>query len=641
MRQDDWAEFISASPGTSAGRELRLYAVYGSDDGLNQGQVRELLALSAEGMDYIAGMAERGALDDASVEILKQLREIAVHIETETREAEGIHRQICLYARNIQASIDDLSAQPELYERIIRMEIRPFVLEMKRLWELCTEVLPSEEKRALYRADVMERVKALHDAPPKVWRYDVSIVLLAYNKLEYTMRALESILAYTDFSKGNIELILLNNGSDDGTRAYFESIPHAKVMNLRHNILGTYAYTHILEGKYFVGFSNDVVATPHWLEHLLACMESDARIGTAVPTCNEGSISNGQGIPVPYTNTFEGMAEMQRFAAAHNQLNPALWEEHSQLMPFLHIVRCDLVRFCAADPVFTRAEFVDDDLSTLLRRSGWRQILLKDTFLHHFGSVTLGEGRRKAAGNALDEMRRVYYEKWGVDAWDARGSFVVVEAVWSWHDLRADERVLMLEPRFGDFACDFVNAYRRSGFVPHMTAAVFDAQYLPDTSYLFNETMSVNGIEDLVGKNMGQYDIISAGCYLDELPLKDVIADLERLYALLAPSGMLLLPVRNAGSAYELDYILHKGLRDVYVLENEVRGYVSIPYRQLLNALHTHAFLHQLKTYSVIFRSDLPLMERMKPLLCSDEHLPIDVEESLSVRMFFLGIFRV
>ena len=335
------------------------------------------------------------------------------------------------------------------------------------------------------------------------------------------------------------------------------------------------------------------------------------------------------------------MAEMQRFAAAHNQLNPALWEEHSQLMPFLHIVRCDLVRFCAADPVFTRAEFVDDDLSTLLRRSGWRQILLKDTFVHHFGSVTLGEGRRKAAGNALDEMRRVYYEKWGVDAWDARGSFVGVEAVWSWHDLRADERVLMLEPRFGDFACDFVNAYRRSGFVPHMTAAVFDAQYLPDTSYLFNETMSVNGIEDLVGKNMGQYDIISAGCYLDELPLKDVIADLERLYALLAPGGMLLLPVRNAGSAYELDYILHKGLRDVYVLENEVRGYVSIPYRQLLNALHTHAFLHQLKTYSVIFRSDLPLTERMKPLLCSDEHLPIDVEESLSVRMFFLGIFRV
>ena len=607
---------------------------------MNQGQVRELLALSAEGMDYIAGMAERGALDDASVEILKQLREIAVHIETETRAAEGIRRQICLYARNIQASIDDLSAQPELYERIIRMEIRPFVLEMKRLWELCTEVLPSEEKRALYRADVMERVKALHDAPPKVWRYDVSIVLLAYNKLEYTMRALESILAYTDFSKGNIELILLNNGSDDGTRAYFESIPHAKVMNLRHNILGTYAYTHILEGKYFVGFSNDVVATPHWLEHLLACMESDARIGTAVPTCNEGSISNGQGIPVPYTNTFEGMEEMQRFAAAHNQLNPAFWEEHSQLMPFLHIMRCDLVRFCAADPVYTRAEFVDDDLSTLLRRTCWRQVLLKDTFMHHFGGVTLGEGRRKVAGNALDEMRRVYYKKWSVDAWDGRGGFPGAEVMEQWHTPSANERVLVLEPRFGDFACELFNSYRRGGFVPHMAAAVFDERYLPDTGYLFDETLTATRVEEVAAQSEGGYNIIAAGCYLDELPLGDVIADLEQLYGLLTPGGMLVLPVRNPGSAYELDHMMQYGARDVYCLKNEVKRYSNFSYRHLLRALHAHPYLHRYRVHSIMMQGDDVLAERMKPLLRSSEGAPSDLELSLSVRMFFLGIFK-
>ena len=607
---------------------------------MNQGQVRELLALSAEGMDYIAGMAERGALDDASVEILKQLREIAVHIETETREAEGIRRQICIYARNIQASIDDLSAKPELYERIIRMEIRPFVLEMKRLWELCTEVLPSEEKRALYRADVMERVKALHDAPPKVWRYDVSIVLLAYNKLEYTMRALESILAYTDFSKGNIELILLNNGSDDGTRAYFESIPHAKVMNLRHNILGTYAYTHILEGKYFVGFSNDVVATPHWLEHLLACMESDARIGTAVPTCNEGSISNGQGIPVPYTNTFEGMEEMQRFAAAHNQLNPAFWEEHSQLMPFLHIMRCDLVRCCAADPVYTRAEFVDDDLSTLLRRTCWRQVLLKDTFMHHFGGVTLGEGRRKVAGNALDEMRRVYYKKWSVDAWDGRGGFPGAEVMEQWHTPSANERVLVLEPRFGDFACELFNSYRRGGFVPHMAAAVFDERYLPDTGYLFDETLTATRVEEVAAQSEGGYNIIAAGCYLDELPLGDVIADLEQLYGLLTPGGMLVLPVRNPGSAYELDHMMQYGARDVYCLKNEVKRYSNFSYRHLLRALHAHPYLHRYRVHSIMMQGDDVLAERMKPLLRSSEGAPSDLELSLSVRMFFLGIFK-
>lgn len=607
---------------------------------MEQEQMRSLLEVSVEAVEYVRGALDRGEEPPAAADIMDNLHRIAAAFEAEYADATGLLQKVYLYARNIQASVDELRRDPSLFARVFSCEIRPFVLEMQRLWHLAAEVLSDEGRRAQQQAALMQAMRDLHTAPLSEYPYDVSIVLCAYNKLEYTKAAVESIFAHTDFSDGRVELITINNGSDDGTREYFESLPHAKKLNLKYNILAINAQQYIVEGRYVVGFSNDVIATPHWLEHLLAAMESDPRIACAVPTCNEEGISNGQGIPVPYTNTFEGMAEMQRFAAAHNQLNPALWEEHSQLMPFLAIMRTDVYLMGLLDPIYTRAEFVDDDLSTLLRRTGWRQLLLKDTFMHHFGGVTLGEGRRKVAGNALDEMRRVYYKKWGMDAWDGRGGFPGAEVMEQWHTPSANESVLVLEPRFGDFACELFNSYRRGGFVPHMTAAVFDERYLPDTGYLFDETLTATRVEEVAAQSEGGYNIISAGCYLDELPLKDVIADLERLYALLAPGGMLLLPVRNAGSAYELDYILHKGLRDVYVLENEVRSYVSIPYRQLLNALHTHAFLHQLKTYSVIFRSDLPLTERMKPLLRSNEHLPIDVEESLSVRMFFLGIFR-
>ena len=41
-----------------------------------------------------------------------------------------------------------------------------------------------------------------------------------------------------------------------------------------------------------------------------------------------------------------------------------------------------------------------------------------------------------------------------------------------------------------------------------------------------------------------------------------------------------------------------------------------------------------------MFREDEPLVERMKPLLRSDEDVPPDLEVSLSIRMFFLGIFK-
>ena len=606
---------------------------------MDKEQMRSLLDVSVEAVDYIAAVIEHGTDDPAVSELMDNLRRIAAAVEAEMQGADGLLQKVYLYARNMQASMEELQRDPSLFARVFSCEIRPFILEMQRLWHLAAEVLSDEGRRAQQQAALMQAMRDLHTAPQSEYPYDVSIVLCAYNKLEYTKAAVESIFAHTDFSSGRVELITINNGSDDGTREYFESLPHAKKINLKYNILGFNAVQYIAEGRYYLGYSNDVIATPHWLDQLYAAMASDAHIAQAVPTCNEEGVSNDQGIPVPYPNTFAGLERMHTFAAAHNHMNPALWEERPVLMPFLAITRTDVYRMGLIDPIYTRAEFVDDDLSTLLRRTGWRQLLLKDTFMHHFGGVTLGEGRRKAAGNALDEMRRVYYEKWGVDAWESRGSFIAVEDVWKWHAFRAGERVLILEPRFGDLACGLVNEYRRSGFAPHMTAAVFDECYLPDTDYLFDVTVTAEGIEDVAAEG-GRYDVISAGCYLDELPLKDVIADLEHLYSLLAEDGMLLLPVRNPGSAYELDHVMNKGMRDVYVIENEVKSYRSFSYRHLLRALYAHPYLHRYQVHSIMFREDEPLVERMKPLLRSDEDVPSDLEVSLSIRMFFLGIFK-
>lgn len=602
-------------------------------------QIQALFDISLEGTDYLAQMGECGAGNPEAEAILQNLREIAGILAAEI-DGTGLRRQIHLYAKNIQASIDDLCARPALYERIIRMEIRPFVFEMQRLWELDTKHLATAERRTAYRKEIMEQAAALHHSLQREYKYDVSVKVLAYNKLEYTKYAVESILTHTDFSRGNIELILLNNGSDDGTREYFESIPHAKVMNLRHNILGTYAYTHILEGRYFVGFSNDVVATPHWLEHLLACMESDKRIAMAVPVCNEESISNCQGRPVPYPNTFAGMEAMQEFAAEHNQLNPALWEERSQLMPFLAIVRTELQQVSAADSVYTRAEFVDDDVSTLLRRTGWRQVLLRDTFVHHFGGVSLTADRQDVRNTALQEMRSVYYEKWGVDAWNSRGGFPVAEIVGEWHTLHGDECVLILEPRFGDFACEILNGYRRRGIVPHMTAAVFDTRYQEDTGYLFDTTVTAAGIAEFATQGAGKYDVISAGVYLDELPLGDVIADIERLYALLTPGGMLLLPVRNPVSAYELISLMDRGTRDLYSGAHEVKSYRIIPGEQLFSAIRTHPYLRPYKLYKIVYKSDMPFVERMTALQATNGSSVEQEEQRLSVRMFYLGLFK-
>ena len=605
---------------------------------MEQEKMRSLLAVSVEAADYIQAVLGHGEEEAVVGELVDNLSRIAAAIEVEMRGADGLLQKVYLYARNIQASMEALRRDPSLFARVFSCEIRPFVLEMQRLWHLASEVLSDEGRRAQQQAVLMQAMRDLHTVPPSEYPYDVSIVLCAYNKLEYTKAAVESIFAHTDFSSERVELITINNGSDDGTREYFESLPHAKKINLKYNILGFNAVQYIAEGRYYLGYSNDVIATPHWLDQLYAAMESDAHIAQAVPTCNEEGVSNDQGVPVPYPSTFAGLERMQEFAAAHNHLNPTLWEERSLLMPFLSITRTDVYRMGLVDPIYTRAEFVDDDLSTLLRRTGWRQLLLKDTFMHHFGGVTLGTDRCNVANNSIVEMRSVYYKKWRVDAWEARGGFMGMENAWRWHTFRENGRVLILEPRFGHLACDLFNAYRRSGYTPHMTAAVFDERYLPDTDYLFDETVVAQHIGDIPVQ--GRYDIISAGCYLDELPLDDVLADLERLYELLAPGGMLLLPVRNPGSAHELTYIMNTGGRDIYCSANEVKLWQAIPYRPLLRAIDAHPYLHRYKVHSMVYHEDAPVIERMEQMLSRDGNTSSVATLDLSARMFFLGIFK-
>lgn len=605
---------------------------------MDKEQICSLLDVSVEAVDYIAAVIEHGTDDPTVAELMDNLRRIAAAVEAEMQGVDGLLQKVYLYARNMQASMEELQRDPSLFARVFSCEIRPFILEMQRLWHLAAEVLSDEGRRAQQQAALMQAMRDLHTAPQSEYPYDVSIVLCAYNKLEYTKAAVESIFAHTDFSSGRVELITINNGSDDGTREYFESLPHAKKINLKYNILGFNAAQYIAEGRYYLGYSNDVIATPHWLDQLYAAMESDAHIAQAVPTCNEEGVSNDQGVPVPYPNTFAGLERMQEFAAAHNHLNPTLWEERSLLMPFLSITRTNVYRMGLVDPIYTRAEFVDDDLSTLLRRTGWRQLLLKDTFMHHFGGVTLGTDRCNVTNNSIVEMRSVYYKKWRVDAWEARGGFMGMENAWRWHTFRENGRVLSLEPRFGHLACDLFNAYRRSGYTPHMTAAVFDERYLPDTDYLFDETVVAQHIGDIPVQ--GRYDIISAGCYLDELPLDDVLTDLERLYELLAPGGMLLLPVRNPGSAHELTHIMNTGGRDIYCSANEVKLWQAIPYRPLLRAIDAHPYLHRYKVHSMVYHEDAPVIERMEQMLSRDGNTSSVATLDLSARMFFLGIFK-
>lgn len=244
------------------------------------------------------------------------------------------------------------------------------------------------------------------------YKYDLSIYVCGYNKLEYTKACVESILETVPKSL-NYELILLNNGSTDGTQAYFDSLGCNKVITFINNIRSDRGIQKIFEGKYVLGVSNDIVVSKNSIENLLICIESDEKIAMVVPATS--NVSNYQSLDITYSTK----EEFDEFIKKNNISSPNLWEERSRLCNPIALFRSD-VHFSnrgigAVDKAFIYTEFGDDALSLRLRRAGYKMILAKDSYCHHYGSVTLRESQVKE--NTLDKSRKIFIERYGIDAW--------------------------------------------------------------------------------------------------------------------------------------------------------------------------------------------------------------------------------
>lgn len=244
------------------------------------------------------------------------------------------------------------------------------------------------------------------------YKYDLTIYVLAYNKLEYTKKCIESIIKYTP-NYLNYELVILNNGSTDGTQEYFESLKCKKEISFSKNIRGDKGIQYIFEGKYVLGISNDVIVTENYLDNLLKCIDSDSRIAMVVPTTP--NISNLQSIPASYFT----LEEMHKFAKENNISNPRRWEERTRLCNPLALYRSNLLYSSKGiggnDKYFVYSEFGDDALALRLRRAGYKMILAKDCYCYHFGSITLKESQIKE--NTLDKSQKLFIDRYGINAW--------------------------------------------------------------------------------------------------------------------------------------------------------------------------------------------------------------------------------
>lgn len=240
-------------------------------------------------------------------------------------------------------------------------------------------------------------------------RFDgISIVIPHYDKRDYLQECIESI---QELTHEPYEIIVIDNGSGDGSIQYLQSlsgIVRYKACQVNLGFAGAVNQgLRMARGSTLLILNNDTVVTKNWLSNLLTCLQKDPSYGIVGPVTNY--ISGEQLIETNYNN-INGMHE---FACSYNRSDSARWTVTGRLTGFCMIMKRETFeRLGYFDEGYEIGNCEDDDYGLRTRLLGLQLIIAKDTFIHHYGSVSM-----KALDSRFDqvyEKNLLYYSmKWG------------------------------------------------------------------------------------------------------------------------------------------------------------------------------------------------------------------------------------
>ncbi|MNO69582.1 N-glycosyltransferase [compost metagenome] len=238
-----------------------------------------------------------------------------------------------------------------------------------------------------------------------------SIVILTLNKLEYTMDCIQSIREYT--RNVQYEIIVVDNGSTDGTREWL--LTQKDIISILNdkNVgfpSGCNQGIEIAKGKTVMLLNNDVIVTENWLANLLNCLYSSEEIGAVGPITNSASYYQA------VTANYSTIIEMHNFAKEYHEANKGEWEQRLKLIGFCMLIKKEVInKIGMLDEVFTPGHYEDDDYSYRMMQAGFKLMLCKDVFIHHYGHITFND-QGTPSSPIIRANREKFNKKWGFDS---------------------------------------------------------------------------------------------------------------------------------------------------------------------------------------------------------------------------------
>lgn len=241
----------------------------------------------------------------------------------------------------------------------------------------------------------------------------VSVIIPVYNNVRLTAACLNALLR--ELGSIPIEVIVVDDGSTDGTAEYLESCSGLRVITHAGNhgfVQAVNDGAAAARGRYLHFLNNDTIVTPGWMTPLLRTFESDmvGAVGSQL-RAPDGTISEAGGVVWKDGNA-------SNFGRGRSAKDPAVafpravdYCSAASLM-----IRADLFRQLGGfSQEFAPAYYEDVDLCFRVRAAGYRVTYHPDSVVVHFEGGTSGTDTSAGVKSFQIPHRDVFTEKWSAE----------------------------------------------------------------------------------------------------------------------------------------------------------------------------------------------------------------------------------
>lgn len=234
--------------------------------------------------------------------------------------------------------------------------------------------------------------------------YRCDIIVVTWNKLDYIRQCVESILRNTTVKS---RLLIVDNASEEDTRAYLKGLRG----NAAVSIQTIFNDTNLGPGKarnralrefdadYACFVDSDVTVTPDWLSGMMAVAEANADIGMLNPSSN-----NFNQVPPEGVSLDEYARSLKQYERQYLEVGHCI--------SFCMLIKKEVVeRIGFMDEDYVLALYEDTDYSMKASDAGYRCVIVKSSYVWHYGHGSTGRVQRIDA--IAEKNKERFYKKWG------------------------------------------------------------------------------------------------------------------------------------------------------------------------------------------------------------------------------------